>query len=175
MNNYNIAEKYLKKGLTQSEGMLGNEIIYKLNADLNENLGVVLEFNMKPKEALNYYKKSLKAKFTLFGENNEEVLDLQYKISSVYISLKQYKEASEIMTAMTEVILKEKLDNTPVDNFYRYGVYFYTTGMLLLKNGKNSSAREYLNNALVMWKDIVSSDDPAIKSLQAMIKICDKR
>jgi len=30
MTNYNTAEKYLRKGLLQTEGMLGNEIIYKI-------------------------------------------------------------------------------------------------------------------------------------------------
>ena len=175
MTNYNIAEKYIKKGLTQSEGMLGNEIIYKLNADLNENMGVVNEFNMRPKEAINFYKKSLKAKFGLYGENHEEVLDLQYKISSVYITLKQYKEACEIMTAMTEVILKEKINENRIDYFPRYGVYFYTAGMLLIKLNKHSIAKDYLNNAVIMWKDYVNPDDPALNLVFSLIKICEKK
>lgn len=30
MGNFNMAEKYLKQGLNQTDGMLGNEIIYKV-------------------------------------------------------------------------------------------------------------------------------------------------
>lgn len=141
-----------------------------MNADLNENLGIVQEQNQKPKEALNFYKKSLRVKFGLYGENHDEVLDLQYKISSVYISLKQFKQAEEIMTAMTDVILKEKLQNSNLNNFYRYGVYFYTCGMILLKN-KNNLAKEHLNKAYTLWKDLLSPSDPTLASLNSLIHI----
>ena len=30
LNNYNLSEKHLRKGLNQLEGMLGNETIYKV-------------------------------------------------------------------------------------------------------------------------------------------------
>ena len=30
LNNYNLAERYIKEGLNQTKGMLGNEIIYKV-------------------------------------------------------------------------------------------------------------------------------------------------
>ena len=43
LGNKNIAEKYLKKALSQTEGILGNDVIHKLNADIFENLGVVYE------------------------------------------------------------------------------------------------------------------------------------
>lgn len=97
LNNYNISEKWLRKGLSQLEGILNNDIVYKvmsqfniqLIADINENLGIIYEANIKPKEAMNHYKKALKIKFNYFGENNDEVLDLQYKISSVYLSMRQ--------------------------------------------------------------------------------------
>ena len=149
-----------------------------MQADLNENMGIYNEMNNNPKEALNYYKKSLKTKFHLFGENNDEVLDLQYKIASAYISLKQFKEAEQIMIAMTEVISKEKLNRnsrTLIDFYYRYGVYFYTTGVLLLKSNSNQSAREYLNKANVMWKDIVDPNDPGLMSLRNILKLCNSR
>lgn len=32
LNNFNLAEKSLKKGLLQTEGMLGNDVIYKVSA-----------------------------------------------------------------------------------------------------------------------------------------------
>jgi tetratricopeptide (TPR) repeat protein len=147
-------------------------------------MGVYNEINNNQKEALNFYKKSLKTKFHLFGDNHDEVLDLQYKIASVYISLKQFKEAEEIMMAMTDVVTKEKLRvNTEknenfkasIDNYYRYGVYFYTAGVLLLKNNRNFLAKEYLNKANVMWKDIVNPNDPGLTSIKNMLKICDRK
>lgn len=175
LNNFNIAEKYFKKGLTQTEGLLGNDIIYKLNADLYENLGIVQENYNKPKDALNYFKKALKTKFNMNGENDDEVLDLQYKISSVYISQKQFKEAEEIMSAMTDVIIKEKLKENNLDCFYRYGVYFYTLGMVLLKTNKYSHAKAALIKAETLWKDILNPNDPVKSSLSAMLKISDKK
>jgi len=30
LNNYNLAERFFKKGLGQTEGMLGNDIVYKV-------------------------------------------------------------------------------------------------------------------------------------------------
>ena len=174
MNNPNIAEKYLRNALSKTEGMLGNEIIYKMHADINENLGVANEQIFKYKEALNFYKKSLKTKFSLYGENKEEVLDLQYKISNVYIMNKQYKEAEEIMTCMSDVILKEKLQSSSADMFYRYGAYFYSTGLVLLKNNKNILAKEYLNKALMIWRDILLKSDPVFVSIQNLLKICEK-
>jgi hypothetical protein len=30
LNNFNLSEKYLRKGLNQIEGMLGNETVYKV-------------------------------------------------------------------------------------------------------------------------------------------------
>jgi tetratricopeptide (TPR) repeat protein len=142
-------------------------------------MGVVNEHLGKPKEAINFYKKSLKTKFGLYGENHDEVLDLQYKISSIYITNKQYKEAEEIMTAMTDVVLKEKLNSNNsksfTHQFYRYGVYFYTTGTVLLKNNKLSLAKEYLNKANSLWKDILNPSDPVLNSLYSLIKVCNKK
>jgi hypothetical protein len=145
-------------------------------------MGIYNEIINNPKEALNFYKKSLKTKFHLFGENHDEVLDLQYKIASVYITLKQFKEAEEIMLAMTDVVQKEKLNNfnnnsrsNGVDNYYRYGVYFYTAGVILLKNNRNSIAKEFLSKANVMWKDIINPNDPGLSSIKTMLKICDKK
>jgi tetratricopeptide (TPR) repeat protein len=174
MNNPNIAEKYLRSALTKSEGILGNEVIYKLHADINENLGVAYEQSSKSKEALNCYKKSLKTKFSLYGESHEEVLDLQYKISNLYFLNKQFKEAEEIMSSMSDVILKEKLHTVDSHLLYRYGSYFYLTGVILMKNNKNILAKEYFIRALKIWNDILNKSDPVIASIQAMLKVCEK-
>ena len=90
LGNKNIAEKYLKKALAHTEGILGNDVIHKLNADIFENLGVVYELMNRFKDSLIFYKKSLKLKFNLYGEAHDEVLELQYKISECYLSLKQF-------------------------------------------------------------------------------------
>lgn len=54
-------------------------------------MGSVYEGLQKYKDALIYFKKALKIKFNYDGESNDEVLDLQYKIASVYCSNKQVK------------------------------------------------------------------------------------
>jgi hypothetical protein len=54
-------------------------------------MGIVLEHNSKLQDALSCYKKSLKIKFNLYGESHEEVLELQYKIASIFMQLKQVK------------------------------------------------------------------------------------
>jgi hypothetical protein len=73
------------------------------------------------------------------------------------------------MLAMTEVILKEKLNKCDIDNYYRYGVYFYTTGIILLKNNKQSVAKEYLMKADTLWKDILNPTDPGLDSIKCLI------
>ena len=133
-------------------------------------MGIIYEVAGKNQEALNYYKKSLKTKFNYYGENNEEVLELQYKISCVLMSIKKYKEAEEIMSAMTEVVFREKLNECPVDNMYRYGVYFYTSGIILIKNNKFKLAKQHLKKAEHLWSDILYSNDPCILSLNNFMK-----
>ena len=59
-------EKYFKKGLSKTEGILGNDTVHKLNSDLFENLGVIYEQNNK--DVLIYYKKDLKLKMNFYGE-----------------------------------------------------------------------------------------------------------
>ena len=57
LGNKNIAEKYLKKALSQTEGILGNDIIHKFNADIFENLGLVYELMNRYKDSLIFKKK----------------------------------------------------------------------------------------------------------------------
>jgi len=134
-------------------------------------MGIIQETYGKQQEAINYYKKSLKTKFNFYGENNEEVLELQYKISCVLMALKKYKEAEEIMSAMTEVVFREKLNECEVDNMYRYGVYFYTVGIIFIKNNKSKLARQSLKKAKNLWKDILYYNDPCMVSLGNFIKM----
>lgn len=175
LNNFSIAERYFINGQLQIDGLLGNEVIYRLNADFHENLGLVNEHKGRFKEAVNLYKKSLKIKFGYYGENHDDVLDLQYKISSALLSLKQYKEAEEILLSMTDVVTKEKINNCAIEMYYRYGAYFYMTGIVLIKLMKKDLAKTYLNEAEAMWKDILNQSDPALSSLRNLIKICDKK
>ncbi len=81
------------------------------------------------------------------------------------------------MLAMTEVVMNEKMNDkiSNIDNYYRYGVYFYTTGSILLKNSKNSSAREYLKKAQALWKDILNPIDPGLASVKQLLKISEKK
>lgn len=134
-------------------------------------MGIIQEINGKQQEAMNFYKKSLKTKFNYYGENNEEVLELQYKISCVLMGLKKYKEAEEIMSAMTEVVFREKLNECEVDNMYRYGVYFYTVGIVFVKNNKFNLARQSLKKAENLWKDILFNNDPCMVSLTNFMKM----
>lgn len=134
-------------------------------------MGILQEIYGKQQEAISYYKKSLKTKFNYYGENNEEVLELQYKVSCVLMALKKYKEAEDIMNAMTEVVFREKLNECEVDNMYRYGVYFYTAGIIFLKNNKLKLAKRSLKKAENLWKDILYNNDPCMISLNNFIKM----
>ena len=174
LSNPNIAEKYLKKGLTQTEGILGNDTVHKLNADLFENLGLLYEQNLKFRESMVYYKKSLKLKFGLYGENHDEVLELQYKISSVYVSMKQYKEAEEILSSMTDVVLKEKINYATQETIYRYASYFYTFGVVLIKMNKLNIGKFYLLKSKDILEGFLSNDDPLFGNISNLIKVCDR-
>lgn len=174
LNNSNIAEKYLMKGLSQTEGILGNNTIHKLNADLFENLGCLYEQNNKYKESLVYYKKSLKLKFNLYGEKNDEVLELQYKISSAYLSLKQFKEAEEILSSMIELIIKQKMNYATQETLYRYAAYFYTYAVVLIKLNKNKMAKFYLAKSKEILDGFLVSEDPLFTNINNLMKVCDK-
>lgn len=182
MTNYNTSEKYLRKGLLQTEGMLGNDVInkviiylIKINADFYENLGVIGETNNRYKEALDYYKKSLKIKFSMFGDKNDEVLDLQYKIASVYLLLKQYKESEQVLVSLTDVISEEKLKNSSIDSYYRYGCYFYTLGIAYMKNNKINNAKVSFKKVMRMWEAILPGSDPAVISINNLYQICEDK
>ena len=136
-------------------------------------MGIIHETFGKQQEAINCYKKSLKTKFNFYGENNEEVLELQYKISCVLMALKKYKEAEDIMNAMTEVVFREKLNECEIDNMYRFGVYFYTAGIIFIKNNKVKLAKQSLKKAENLWKDILYNNDPCMVSLNNFMKMID--
>ena len=172
LNNFSIAEKILRKGQKQIEGLLGNDIVYRLNADFNENLTLIHENNNKNKEAISFYKKSLKTKFSLYGDENDEVLELQYKISSAFMSLKMYKEAEEILVSIINVLNNGRLKESYVENFYRYGTYFYMAGVVSLKLVKKDQAKDYLKKSQVLWKDILNHGDPCLTSVSSLLKLC---
>lgn len=128
----------------------------------------------KTKEALDYYKKSLKIKFGLYGDKNDEVLDLQYKIASVYLQLKQSKECEQVLVSLTDVISMEKLKSN-LDSYYRYGCYFYTLGVALMKNNKINNAKTTFKKALRIWETILPATDPAIISINNLYQICEDK
>ena len=173
--NKNIAEKYLKKALSQTEGILGNDTIHKLNADIFENLGVIYELMNRYKDSLIFYKKSLKLKFNLYGEANDEVLELQYKISQTYLSLKKFEQAEEILSSIVELILKQKINKANQEMIYRYSTYFYTYGVVLIKLNKLNSAKLYFNKVLEIIEGFLLPNDPWIININDLIKICDSK
>jgi tetratricopeptide (TPR) repeat protein len=175
LGNKNIAEKYLKKALSQTEGILGNEVIHKLNADIFENLGVVYEMMNRYKDSLSFYKKSLKLKFNLYGEAHDEVLELQYKISECYLSLKQFEQAEEILGSIVELILKQKINKANQETIYRYSTYFYTYGIVLIKLNRLNNAKIYFNKALEINEGFLLPNDPWIININELIKISDSK
>ena len=175
LGNKNIAIKYLKKALSQTEGILGNDIIHKLNADIFENLGVTYEMMHRYKDSLIFYKKSLKLKFNLYGEANDEVLELQYKISECYLSLKQFDQAEEILGSIVELILKEKISQASQEIIYRYSTYFYSYGVVLMKLNIFNNAKIYFNKTLEIVEGFLLNNDPWIININDLIKICDSK
>ena len=175
LGNKNIAEKYFKKALSQTEGILGNDVIHKLNADIFENLGIVYELMNRYKDSLIFYKKSLKLKFNLYGEAHDEVLELQFKISECYLSLKQYEQAEEILGSIVELIMKQKIDNANQEMIYRYATYFYTYGVVLIKFNRYNNAKIYLNKDLEIVEGFLLPNDPWIINIKDLIKICDSK
>ena len=175
LGNKNIAEKYLKKALAHTEGILGNDVIHKLNADIFENLGVVYELMNRFKDSLIFYKKSLKLKFNLYGEAHDEVLELQYKISECYLSLKQFEQAEEILGSIVELILKEKINRASQECIYRYSTYFYTYGVVLIKLNRLNNAKIYFNKVLDIVDGFLLPNDPWIININDLMKICDTK
>ena len=175
LGNKNIAEKYLKKALSQTEGILGNDIIHKLNADIFENLGVVYELMNRYKDSLIFYKKSLKLKFNLYGEAHDEVLELQCKISESYLSLKQFEQAEEILGSIVELIMKQKINKANQETIYRYVTYFYTYGVVLIKLNRLNNAKMYFNKVLDTINGFLLPNDPWIININDLIKICDSK
>ena len=174
LGNFNIAEKVLRKGQKLIEGLLGNDIVHRINSDFNENLGLCNESTGKFKEAVNYYKKALKTKYSLYGDKHDEVLDLQYKISTSYVSMKMFTDAEQVMISICDIVKKEKL-SSEIDSNYRYGTYFYLCGVIFLKLLKKDKAKEMLLKSESLWKDILSPNDPSISSLNSFIKMCEKK
>ena len=175
LGNKNIAEKYLKKGLSQTEGILNNNTIHKLNADIFENLGVIYEMMNRYKDSLIFYKKSLKLKFNLYGEAHDEVLELQYKISQVFLSMKQFQQADEILSSIVELILNQKIHKATQETIYRYSTYFYTYGIVLIKLNKIANAKNYFNKVLEIVDGFLLPNDPWIANINDLIKICDSK
>ena len=126
-------------------------------------------------DSLIFYKKSLKLKFHLYGEVHDEVLELQYKISEVYLSLKQFQQAEEILSSIVELILKQKIHNATQETIYRYSAYFYTYGVVLMKLNKINNAKMYFNKVLEIVDGFLLSNDPWLLNIQDLLRICDSK
>ena len=142
---------------------------------LSINLGVVYELMNRYKDSLIFYKKGLKLKFNLYGEAHDEVLELQYKISESYLSLKQFEQAEEILGSIVELILKQKFNNANQETIYRYATYFYTYGVVLLKLNRLNNAKIYFNKVLEIINGFLLPNDPWIININDLIKICDSK
>ena len=127
------------------------------------------------KDSLIFYKKSLKLKFNLYGEIHDEVLELQYKISGIYLSLKQFQQAEEILSSIVELILKQKIQNSPPEAIYRYSTYFYTYGVVLIKLNKMNNAKIYLNKVLEIVDGFLLPNDPWIYNINDLLRLCDSK
>lgn len=182
LTNFSIAEKYFRKGQNQIEGIMGNDLVQRLNSDFNENLGLVYDHIGKSKEAIVYYKKSLKYKFSLYGASHHEVIEIQYKISCAMMSLKQYKEADDVLSSAVKIVIEELKDinSNDINNshsnekVYRWGAYFYTLGVIYLKQIKRNEAKESFRTAEELWVGILNKDDSVFDSLRMLIKQCEK-
>ena len=173
LNNRNLSEKYIKKGLGLTQGILGSDVIHKLNADLFENLGVVLELQGKFNDALIYFKKSLKLKYKLYGAENDEVLELQYKISCAYLSLSLYRESEEILNSVVETVLKSKINSATQETIYRYAAYFYTYGVVLIKIRRSNMAKLYLSKSREIMGEILDQRDTVLTNISKLINLCE--
>ncbi len=90
------------------------------------------------------------------------------------MSLKQFKEAEEILSAMIELIVKQKLNYATQETMYRYGAYFYTYGVILLKVNKSKMAKFYLMKCKEILDGFLIPEDPLFMNISNLIKICDK-
>ena len=111
----------------------------------------------------------------MYGEAHDEVLELQYKISESYLSLKQFEQAEEILGSIVELILKQKFNNANQETIYRYATYFYTYGVVLLKLNRLNNAKIYFNKVLEIINGFLLSNDPWIININDLIKICDSK
>ena len=127
------------------------------------------------KDSLIFYKKSLKLKFNLYGEANDEVLELQYKISECYLSLKQFDQAEEILGSIVELKKKKKISQASQEIIYRYSTYFYSYGVVLMKLNRFNNAKIYFNKTLEIIEGFLLNNDPWIININDLIKICDSK
>ena len=136
---------------------------------------IIFKIIFRYKDSLIFYKKSLKLKFNLYGEANDEVLELQYKISECYLSLKQFDQAEEILGSIVELILKQKINLASQEIIYRYSTYFYTYGVVLMKLNRFNNAKIYFNKTLEIIEGFLLNNDPWIININDLIKICDSK
>ena len=66
-------------------------------------------------------------------------------MSFVYLSLKQYKKAEEILSSMIDVFLKEIINNATQETINRYSAYF-KLGVIYIKLNKNNQTKFFLLN-----------------------------
>ena len=93
----------------------------------------------------------------------------------MYLLLKQYKECEQVLVSLTDVISNEKLKTANIDQYYRYGCYFYTLGISYMKNNKINNAKVTLKKVLRMWEAILPNNDPGIQSINNLYRICEDK
>jgi hypothetical protein len=98
------------------------------------------------------------------------------------MSLKQYKEADDVLSSAVKIVIEEMKDSNSNDinkthsneKVYRWGAYFYTLGVIYLKQIKRNEAKESFRTVEELWVGILNKDDSVFDSLRMLIKQCEK-
>ena len=77
------------------------------------------------------------------------------------------------MSSIIELILKQKVNNATQETIYRYSVYFYTFGVVLMKLKKINNAKIFFNKVLEIVDGFLLPNDPWVININDLLKKCD--
>lgn len=74
------------------------------------------------------------------------------------------------MESVVDLVSRNKLKNSSIEHFYRYGCYFYLFGFILMNNVKNQEASKILHKCELLLSDIIDDNDEILVNIRKLKK-----
>ncbi len=146
IRSYDKSEKYLRKGISITEGFENQDKVRYSKGTLYYNLGNTLIAQKAYEKAIQNFKKAIEVYKQIFPDDHQYLHTIKVKLSKAHELIGNLEKSYRI-AELEETYYKEKLHNSLYNSFY-----FQVRGIkanVLRKRKKFDSALQIINNLLI--------------------------